>query len=73
MIERNSSPASSMRPGGSRIGHDHAALEQATQQAEAFYGSGEWAQAERICQSILAADSDHFVALYLLGVIAAQT
>ena len=37
------------------------------------YTRGEWADAERFCRMVLAARGDHFDALSLLGIIAAQT
>jgi protein O-GlcNAc transferase len=46
---------------------------QAMQQARELYGSGRWDQAERLCRTILGSHADHFEALSLLGVIAAQT
>jgi predicted O-linked N-acetylglucosamine transferase (SPINDLY family) len=46
---------------------------QALQQAAAAYGAGDWKQAERLCREILGAHADHFGALSLLGIIAAQT
>jgi protein O-GlcNAc transferase len=73
MSESNSSPASSVQPARVLTARDHAALAQATQQVEALYGRGAWPEAEQICRTILAVDPDHFVALYLLGIMAAQT
>jgi tetratricopeptide (TPR) repeat protein len=46
---------------------------QAMQQAAALYGSGRWAEAEQLCRTILNSQAEHFAALSLLGVIAAQT
>jgi predicted O-linked N-acetylglucosamine transferase (SPINDLY family) len=43
------------------------------QQAAALYGGGAWADAERSCSAILATRPDHFGALSLLGIIAAQS
>ncbi len=37
------------------------------------YSRGEWAEAERLCRQILAAQGDYLDALNLLGIIAAQT
>ena len=37
------------------------------------YERGDWAEAERVCRAVLGAKADHFDALHLLGVIAAQT
>jgi protein O-GlcNAc transferase len=48
------------------------AILQAMQQAAMAYTRGEWAEAERWCRSILAARGDHFDALSLSGIIAAQ-
>jgi predicted O-linked N-acetylglucosamine transferase (SPINDLY family) len=42
-------------------------------QAAALYGGGAWADAERSCSAILATRPDHFGALSLLGIIAAQS
>jgi predicted O-linked N-acetylglucosamine transferase (SPINDLY family) len=46
---------------------------QAMQQANAAYAGGDWAKAEQFCRLILHAHADHFGALHLLGIIAAQT
>jgi protein O-GlcNAc transferase len=46
---------------------------EAMQQAAALYGSGRWAEAEQLCRTILDSQAQHFAALSLLAVIAAQT
>ncbi|HVN34256.1 MAG TPA: tetratricopeptide repeat protein, partial [Casimicrobiaceae bacterium] len=46
---------------------------QAIQRAIAAYGRGEWREAEVLCRRVLDAQANHFDALNLLGVIAAQT
>jgi protein O-GlcNAc transferase len=46
---------------------------QAMQEAGTLYGRGRWAQAEQLCRTILSSQADHFQALSLLGIIAAQT
>ena len=46
---------------------------QAMQHANAAYAGGDWDRAEQLCQRILQAHADHFGALQLLGIIAAQT
>ena len=48
-------------------------LPQAMQHAAAAYNNGEWAKAEHLTRLILNAQADHFGALNLLGIIAAQT
>lgn len=48
-------------------------LLQAMQQAVAAYNAGEWATAEHFSNLILNAQPEHFGALTLLGIIAAQT
>jgi predicted O-linked N-acetylglucosamine transferase (SPINDLY family) len=48
-------------------------LPQAMQHAAAAYNSGEWAKAEHLTRLILNAQADHFDALNLLGIMAAQT
>jgi predicted O-linked N-acetylglucosamine transferase (SPINDLY family)/SAM-dependent methyltransferase len=56
-------------------GGNHAMLTipQAIQQATDSYGRGEWDKAEQLCRWILGTQADHFAALSVLGVIAAQT
>jgi protein O-GlcNAc transferase len=46
---------------------------QAMQQAATLYDRGRWDQAEQLCRTILNSQADHFQALSLLGIIAAQT
>lgn len=48
-------------------------LPQAMQQAVAAYNTGDWANAEHLSRFVLNAQADHFGALHLLGIIAAQT
>src|SRR6202021_1425003 len=48
-------------------------LPQAMQHAAAAYNNGEWAKAEHLTRLILNAQADHFGALNLLGIMAAQT
>jgi len=48
-------------------------LPQAMQYAAAAYNTGEWAKAEHLTRLILSAQADHFGALNLLGIMAAQT
>ena len=48
-------------------------LPQAMQHAVAAYNTGEWAKAEQLTRLILNARADHFGALNLLGIMAAQT
>jgi predicted O-linked N-acetylglucosamine transferase (SPINDLY family) len=48
-------------------------LPQAMQHAAAAYNTGEWAKAEHLTRLILNAQADHFDALNLLGIMAAQT
>jgi predicted O-linked N-acetylglucosamine transferase (SPINDLY family) len=48
-------------------------LPQAMQHAAAAYNNGEWAKAEHLTRLILNAQADHFDALNLLGIMAAQT
>ena len=48
-------------------------LPQATAQALAAYNGGDWATAERLCRLVIAAKSDYFDALNILGAIAAQS
>jgi len=48
-------------------------LPQALQQAAAAYSRGDLVEAERLCRRMLAAKADHFDALTLSGIIAAQT
>ena len=48
-------------------------VSQAMQRACALYDSGCWDQAEQLCRTILGSQADHFEALSLLGVLAAQT
>lgn len=48
-------------------------LHQALQQALALYSARDWQQAEQVCRMILGAKANHFDALNLLGIIAAQT
>jgi protein O-GlcNAc transferase len=48
-------------------------LSHAMQQAVAAYNTGEWAKAEQLSRLILNAQSGHFEALTLLGIIAART
>jgi predicted O-linked N-acetylglucosamine transferase (SPINDLY family) len=48
-------------------------LPQAIQHAAAAYNNGEWAKAEHLTRLILNAQADHFGALNLLGIMAAQT
>jgi protein O-GlcNAc transferase len=48
-------------------------LPQIMQQAVAAYSTGEWAKAEQLSRLILNAQADHFEALQLLGIMAAQT
>jgi protein O-GlcNAc transferase len=48
-------------------------IPQAIREAGALYSRGHWAEAEQRCRAILASHADHFEALSLLGVIAAQT
>jgi protein O-GlcNAc transferase len=43
------------------------------QQAAEAFNRGDWAQAERLCRSILSAQADSIDALNLLGIIAART
>ncbi len=50
-----------------------AAISQHMQQAVRAYNRRDWAEAERLCRNILAAQGDYFDALNLLGIIAAQT
>ncbi len=50
-----------------------AALTRSLQQAWAWYANAEWDKAEQSCRAMLAAHADHFDALTLLGIIAAQT
>jgi tetratricopeptide (TPR) repeat protein len=45
----------------------------ATQPIKDAYQSGNWAEAQRLCQQILADDPDHFDALNISGIIAAQS
>jgi predicted O-linked N-acetylglucosamine transferase (SPINDLY family) len=45
---------------------------QAMQQAVAAYNTGDWAKAEQLSRLILDAQAEHFEALNLLGIIAAQ-
>jgi predicted O-linked N-acetylglucosamine transferase (SPINDLY family) len=46
---------------------------QAMERAIAAYSRGRWAEAETLARSVLDAEANHFEALSLLGVIAAQT
>ncbi len=48
-------------------------LPQAMQQAVAAYNTGDWAKAEQLSRLILSTQADHFEALNLLGIMAAQT
>jgi tetratricopeptide (TPR) repeat protein len=48
-------------------------LAQATQQAKDAFLRDDWAEAERLCRLILIDKFDHFEALNLVGMIAAQT
>jgi predicted O-linked N-acetylglucosamine transferase (SPINDLY family) len=48
-------------------------LPQAMQHAAAAYNNSEWAKAEHLTRLILNAQADHFDALNLLGIMAAQT
>jgi protein O-GlcNAc transferase len=48
-------------------------LPHAMRQAGDAFNSGDWAQAEQLCRSILSAQAGYFDALTLLGIIAAQT
>src|SRR5580704_16760226 len=48
-------------------------LPQAMQQAVAAYNTGDWAKAEQLSRLILGTQADHFEALNLLGIMAAQT
>jgi protein O-GlcNAc transferase len=48
-------------------------MQQAIQQAAAAYSRGDWREAERLCRLMLEAKADHFDALTLSGVIAAQS
>lgn len=48
-------------------------LPQAMQQAAAAYSRRDWVEAEQLCRGVLNAKADHFDALTLLGIIAAQT
>ena len=50
-----------------------AALQAKLKVAAAFHERGKLADAERICRDILQRQPNHFDALHLLGVIAAQT
>ena len=49
------------------------ALPEAMQSAAAAYGRGDWIAAERLCRAVLSADTDHFDALHLCGIVAART
>src|ERR1700758_4678332 len=49
------------------------ALMQAMQQALALYSARDWDKAEQVCRMVLAAQANHFDALNLLGIMAAQT
>jgi protein O-GlcNAc transferase len=71
MSKRNPQPARAGKPGVS--GANEAVLVQAVQQAWAWYSANQWTQAEQACRLVLGARPDHFDALNLLGVIAAQT
>jgi protein O-GlcNAc transferase len=46
---------------------------QAMQRAEALFGGGQWSAAEQMCRLVLNAEKDHFDALEMLGILAAQT
>ena len=48
-------------------------LPQAAELAAAAYQRNDWPEAERLCRLILGVQSDYFDALYLLGIVAAQT
>jgi len=48
-------------------------IPQAIREAAAAYARGEWVEAEQTCRKILELRGDHFGALSLLGIIAAQT
>jgi protein O-GlcNAc transferase len=48
-------------------------LKQTMQQAVAAYNAGDWTKAEQLSRLILNAQADHFEALQLLGIMAAQT
>ena len=48
-------------------------LAQAVELAAAAYQHGDWPEAERLCRLMLEAHPHYFDALYLLGIIAAQT
>jgi len=48
-------------------------LAAAMRQAAALYDSGQWAQCEQVCKLVLDVRSNHFEALNLSGIIAAQT
>jgi protein O-GlcNAc transferase len=56
-----------------RTGNLQTTLLQAAQQAHAFYSAHEWDKAQAVCQMILSAQANHFDALNLSGIIAAQT
>jgi len=49
------------------------ALAQAMQQALALYSNRDWVKAEQVCRMVLGAQANHFDALNLLGIMAAQT
>ena len=46
---------------------------QLVERAVAAYQRREWADAEKLCRAVLAADASHSVALHLLGTLAVQT
>jgi predicted O-linked N-acetylglucosamine transferase (SPINDLY family) len=48
-------------------------LARAMQHASALYNLGQWDKTEQLCKLVLATRADHFDALILLGIIAAQT
>jgi len=58
---------------GSRANQVMLTVAQAMQHANAAYAGRDWASAERFCRLVLNAHAEHFGALHLLGIIAAQT
>jgi protein O-GlcNAc transferase len=68
----NKQPPEQTAP-GARNDQEAIAISQAMQQAAMAYTRGEWAEAERVCRKILAAQGEYFDALNLLGIIAAQS
>jgi protein O-GlcNAc transferase len=71
MSKRNPQPARTGKPAAASA--NEAVLVQAVQQAWAWYSANQWTQAEQACRLVLGARPNHFDALNLLGIIAAQT